>query len=89
MGKYLSILLSSGIQLTLGIALIVWGITYGYQNYRGDQCSEAFDTLAASNQARIDNVQARLDRIRTREAALQARAGEVAKKLNGPATDGK
>lgn len=84
-----SALLDSGIQLALGIAMIAWGIAYGYQNYQGDQCNEAFDRLIASNQVRIGKVQARIDSIRTREAALQARAGELAKSFNGPAKDGK
>jgi hypothetical protein len=89
MRKFFSILLSSGVQLALGIALIVWGITCGYQNYQGDQCSQTFDALLASNQARIRNVQIRIDAVRAREAALQVRASEVAKKFNGRANDGK
>jgi hypothetical protein len=60
MSKVYSILLSSGVQLTLGVAMIAWGIAYGYQNYQGDQCSEAFDALVTNNQVRIGKVQARI-----------------------------
>jgi hypothetical protein len=85
----LPLVLYSIIQLPLGVALIAWGITYGYQNYRGDQCSEAFDTLSAANQVGINHVQARLEMIRTREAALGARVAEFAKKFNESVKDGK
>jgi hypothetical protein len=79
----------SGIQLVLAIALIAWGIMYGYEDYQGDQCSQAFDAHAKTDQIRIKNVQARLDKNQTRAAVLQARAGEVASKLNGLGKDGK
>lgn len=77
------------IQLPLGIALIAWGVTSGYQQYQGDRCSQAFEAQTAANQISINHVQARLDMIRKREAALGARAAEVAKKFNGAEKDGK
>ena len=89
MWKHLSILLTGSIQLTLGIALIVWGIAYGYKNYQGDQCSQVFDALLASNQTRIDDVRARIEKIRAREAAVQARVAEISRAFNGPVKDGK
>jgi hypothetical protein len=89
MWKHLSILLTSSIQLTLGIALIACGIAYGYENYQGDKCSQAFDAVLASNQTRIKDVQARLDRNRVRDAALQARVAEIVRTFNWPAKDRK
>jgi hypothetical protein len=89
MSKYLSILLTNSVQLGLAIALIAWGVAYGYETYRGDQCNQAFDTLATANQGRISNVQARLETVRSREAALQARTGDLVRKSNGPAKDQK
>lgn len=82
-------LLYTGIQLTLAIASIAWGIAYGYENYQGDRCNEAFAALAATNQTRLNNVQARIESSRTREIALQNRAGELAAKFSGPARDRK
>ena len=87
--KHASILLNSGIQITLGIAFIGWGITYGYQNYQGDRCNDAFHVLAESNQVRLNNVQARIDKMRVREAAMQARVAEIAKTFNERAKDAK
>ena len=65
--------LLAGIQAVIGIVVIALAVTAGYQNYQGDKCSEAFKALAATNQTRINQVQARLDAVRVREAALQLR----------------
>ena len=89
MWKHLSIPLTGSIQLTLGIALIVWGIACGYQNYQGDQCSQAFDARLAGNQTHVNDVHARIEKIRAREAAVQARVAEIVRTFNGPAKDGK
>jgi hypothetical protein len=89
MWKHLSILLTCGFQLILPIAFIAWGIAYGYEAYQGDRCNEAFASLLASNQVRINNVQARIDKVHAREAAVQARVAEIARKFNGPVNDGK
>jgi hypothetical protein len=69
--------------------LIAWGIAYGYETYQGDRCNEAFATLAATNQTRLNHGQARLELSRTREVALQRRTGELTEKFNGPGKDGK
>lgn len=71
------------------MALIVCGIAYGYKNYQGDKCGEAFDAIAASNQVRIKNVQARIDSIRTRETSVQARVAGIARRFSRPVKDGK
>jgi len=61
------------VQIVASVLVAGLVIVAAYQNYQGDKCSEAFATLAASNQARINNVQKRLEAVRTREAALQER----------------
>ena len=81
----LSDTLLAGIQVVVGVLVIGLAVVAGYQNYQGDTCNDAFATLAASNETRINNVQSRLDQVRTREAALQART----KVLNAPAKDTK
>jgi len=89
MWKPLSILLSSSVQFMIAIAFIACGIAYGYETYRGDRCNDDFAAHLASNQSRIDKVQARIDGIRVREAAVQARVAEIARKFNGPVNDAK
>ncbi len=61
------------LQSGFAAAMIVWAVAYGYANYQGNQCTQTFKTLSESNQARIKNVQARIDKIRTREERLQSR----------------
>jgi hypothetical protein len=73
-------LLLGGIQFVLALALIAGGIAYGYENFQGDQCGRTFSALAATNQAGISDVRARLDAVRKREAALQTRRSELEKK---------
>jgi hypothetical protein len=87
--KIFQSMLLSAIQLALGIALIAWGIAGGYQNYQGDRCNDAFASLLASNQVRIDDVRARIEKLHARDAALQARVAEVAKKFSERTNDGK
>jgi hypothetical protein len=77
------------LQILSGAAMICWGVAYGYENYRGDQCTESFNQLSDSNQARISDLQARIDKVRAREASLQARTNELIKGVNSPAPGGK
>jgi hypothetical protein len=70
-------------QLVLAFALIGWGIAYGYANYQGDDCTETFNALSASNQARVNSVQIRIHQDGARVEELQARARQVTKGFNG------
>jgi hypothetical protein len=72
------------LQVLSGLAMIGWGVAYGYENYRGDRCSESFNELSASTQMRITDLQARIERVRVREASLQARTNELIKSVNTP-----
>ena len=69
------------LQILSGVAMIAWGVVYGYENYRGDQCTESFNQLLESNQIRITDLQARIDKVRVREASLQARTNELIKSV--------
>jgi hypothetical protein len=72
------------LQILTGLAMIGWGVVYGYENYRGDRCIESFNQLSESNQVRITDMQARIDKVRAREASLQARTNQLIKGVNTP-----
>jgi hypothetical protein len=65
--------LFSAISLVFGTLMLVWGIAYGVANYQSDQCLSAVDDLVTSNQALLTATQARADKDRARQAALNAR----------------
>jgi hypothetical protein len=77
------------LQILSGVVMIGWGVAYGYENYRGDRCTESFNQLFESNQLRITDLQARIDKVRAREASLQARANQLIKDVNTPDAGGK
>jgi hypothetical protein len=68
------------LQILSGVAMIGWGVTYGYENYRLDQCREGFNLLADSNEIRMTDLQGRIDKVRAREASLQARMKDAGAK---------
>jgi cell division protein FtsB len=72
------------LQILSGVAMIGWGVAYGYENYRGDQCIASFDQLSESTDARMAALQARIDKVRDREASLRARSNELIKSVNTP-----
>ncbi len=69
-------------QVLCAVATIGWAAAYGYENYRGGECTETFKTVAESNQTRIKSVQDRIERVRVREQNLQARTGELIKRFS-------
>jgi hypothetical protein len=71
-------------QLASAAAMIGFAVSYGYESYQANQCLQAFNQLSESNRARLTSVQARIEDVRTREAHLQARSGELIGKFNGP-----
>jgi hypothetical protein len=72
------------LQILSGVAMIGWGVAYGYENYRGDRCMESSNQLLESNQTRITDLQGRIDKVRAREASLQARTNALIKSVNTP-----
>jgi cell division protein FtsB len=72
------------LQILTGVAMVGLGVAYGYENYRGDQCIASFNQLSENNQIRITDLQARIDKVRAREASLQARTNELIKDVNKP-----
>jgi len=71
-------------QIAVAFATIGCLGVFGYENYIGSQCNQTFNERAASNQAQLDAVQLRKDKILSREKSLQSRSGEFIKKLGGP-----
>jgi hypothetical protein len=74
-------------QVMCAAAMIGWAAAYGYKHYRASECTETLKTALESNQTEISSIQNRTEKIRTREQNLQARAGELIKKLS-PADGG-
>jgi hypothetical protein len=72
------------LQILSAFAVIGWAVAYGYENHQGNQCIESFNQLSESNRVRITDLQARIDKVRAREASLQARANELIKSVNTP-----
>jgi hypothetical protein len=72
------------LQTVMAFATIGWLGVFGYANYVGSQCNQAFNKRAASNQAQLNTVELRKDKILSREKSLQSRSGELIKKLDGP-----
>jgi len=72
------------LQIAMAFAMIGWASAYGYETYQLNQCNQTVNEAVAANQARIANVQLRIEKVRSREASLQARSNDFIKKFNGP-----
>jgi hypothetical protein len=72
------------LQILSAFLVIGWAVAYGYENHLGNQCIESFNQLSESNQIRLKDLQARIDKVRAREASLQARTNELIKSVNTP-----
>jgi hypothetical protein len=47
--------------LAVGIAMLGWAIPYGFANYRFDQCSESLQARIGDLQAKIDGAKGALE----------------------------
>jgi hypothetical protein len=79
-----SSLIFRALAILFGVAIIGLAVASLYENHLGNQCTETFDQLSDSNQARLRDLQARIDKVRTRQANLQARSNELIKSINTP-----
>jgi hypothetical protein len=62
-------------QLVFALVFLGWAIVYGYANYQVESCF-------ATTRAQLSSLQARLDKNRTRQESLTARASELADAVN-------
>jgi len=72
------------IQFVVGLAMIGGGLASGYASLQRERCAVATDDLQAKVQARLNALETRAANLRAREASLEARDPELAKKLRAP-----
>jgi hypothetical protein len=67
------------LQGVLALATMGFLGVFGYESYVGGQCNQTVSERVASNQAQLDTVQLRIDKIHARQESLKSRSGEPIK----------